>query len=99
MEVFCTLVTLLLLFNTFLLIGIARFLVKLIKYVGTDDQPDRTQWANIIRQRRTLQMQEGNEATYADPVFRPSPRPAVSPRYWDGVSGTTNWDGLPKDEE
>jgi hypothetical protein len=106
MELFlgmvCAIVLLATLFNTMLLIGIAGSVAKLIRSMqGEDkDDKDRDKWASILRQRRTLQMQEGNEASYADTAALSPSRPPDS-RYWDGVPRGPNWDGIPKvdDEE
>jgi hypothetical protein len=100
--VIATLLTLVLLFNTFLLIGIARFLVKLVKYIGPEEEDDREKWSKIIRQRRILQMQEANQATYADTVGLKAVQEAEArgPRGWDGIPRVNrNWDGIPKIED
>lgn len=98
---FLTISFLLSVFNTFLLIGIARFLVKLVKYVGPEEKDERQQWAKIIRQRRVLQTQEGNSVTYADTAaLQQTPeRDASGPRGWDGIPRGKNWDGIPRTDE
>lgn len=84
-------------FNVFILIGIARLMVKLVQYLGPDEKSDREHWAGIIRNRRFLQMQEGNPANYADQTARTK---VVAPsRHWDGIPKGRNWDGIPQSED
>lgn len=77
MEVFCTLVTLVLLFNTALLVGIASFLVR-VSGRGAADRAE-ADWTNIIRQRRVLQMKDDGDAP---PNWDGIPRSAKN---WDGI--------------
>lgn len=103
MEILMIIVIAMTLLNMLFVIGIAGSLAKLIKYVSIEEQMvGRAKWANIIRGRRTQQMQEGNSPSYADTLAM-SPIPEDindGPRGWDGIARSNrNWDGLPAIED
>jgi hypothetical protein len=98
MQIFLTIITLIVVFDTLLLIGVARLLVKLVQFLGQEEKNDRHQWASIIRERRALHLQDTNPANYADVAARSK---VVQPsRHWDGIpKDSKNWDGLPQTDE
>lgn len=68
------------LFAVALLVGIAGSLAKLIRYFSGEELIDRDRWSRIVRSRRLLSMQEGNQMTYADMVGMQN-----KGRAWDGM--------------
>ncbi len=100
MQILLTILIILVIFNLLLSIGIAGSVTKVIKSMsGESTSSERKKWANIIRERRIMQTQEGNPPSYADNIAM-NVVPDSGPRGWDGLPKTDrNWDGLPAIED
>jgi len=87
--------------NTFLTIGIAGSVVRLIKSLTEEEgqQPvTRRGWSKIVKERRAAEI-PNRSRNYADSVIENSSEttPGI---HWDGMSPRRkNWDGVPSSPE
>lgn len=90
------LLTLLLVVNTIILIGIAGTLAKMVRYLS-GDTGRKDQWEKIIRDRKSLDTQ-GRLPNYTETKSL-SPLLDDDRPNWDGMPRGRNWDGIPQSQD